>query len=335
MSSTNKTYLVTGANSGLGLDAARQLALRDDVGTVFMACRSKDKAEAAMQSLVTSSGVNADKLVFVPFDGSASKGEIEASLKSVLPAGQVLDGVVLNAGGIGHDTTGKPTGPNNVLPIVQINLAAHVHMINFLNDNGHFHTTKANKKSRVIFAGTEGSRGIDMIGMKSPVFTESTPEYFKGYMDGSAYANETYNAMDKAYPESKGIATLYMAAWAREHANVNVFTVSPGGTKGTSFASQEAMPYIMKLIFPIMMMIMTWMGKFHSVEVGAKRYVDAVTGEGPFAAGDAFAKSGAFVASTTGVTGPMADQATVFETAKQYADVAKQTAVYKAMNEFL
>ena len=51
-------------------------------------------------------------------------------------------------------------------------------------------------------------------------------------------------------------------------------------------------------------------------------------------ANDAF-RSGAFVASKTGVVGPLADQVEVFATAKQYGDWKKQDAAYKAVNEFL
>ena len=81
----------------------------------------------------------------------------------------------------------------------------------------------------------------------------------------------------------------------------------------------------MRLIFPVMMTIMTWLGKFHALELGAKRYVDAVTGEGAFK-DDTFA-SGSYVASKKGVVGPLADQTKVFDTAKQYADIKKQDAV--------
>ena len=77
-SPATKTYLITGANAGLGLDATRQLALRDDVRKVYMACRSKDKADAAIEDLVNKFHVSREKLEFVPFDGSSSKEEIEA-----------------------------------------------------------------------------------------------------------------------------------------------------------------------------------------------------------------------------------------------------------------
>ena len=166
--------------------------------------------------------------------------------------------------------------------------------------------------------------------MKSPEFVGDTPDYFKAYIDGSAYNKKKYDPM-AVYPEAKGLATLYFSAYARQHPELLVLTVSPGGTKGTAFAHQEAMNPVMTVVFPIMMKVFGALGKFHSLKVGAKRYVDAVTGEG----GYMHYRSGSFVASKKGVSGAVADQVEVFATAKQYGDVAKQNAVYEAMKEYL
>ncbi len=46
---SGKTFIVTGANTGIGFDAARVLALRG--GRVLLACRSKDKAEQALANI--------------------------------------------------------------------------------------------------------------------------------------------------------------------------------------------------------------------------------------------------------------------------------------------
>ncbi len=49
---SNKVYLVTGANAGLGLDASRQLALQKDTKKVYLACRTESKAITAIDGLV-------------------------------------------------------------------------------------------------------------------------------------------------------------------------------------------------------------------------------------------------------------------------------------------
>lgn len=72
-----KTYLVTGANQGLGLEAVRQLALLPQTKRVYMACRTESKALAAIKKLVeensSNRGIDKNKLVFVSFDASDSK----------------------------------------------------------------------------------------------------------------------------------------------------------------------------------------------------------------------------------------------------------------------
>ena len=98
MSST-KNYLVTGANSGLGLDTSRQLALLPTTKMVFLACRSETKAQKAIDDLVLYAHVPKSKIAYVHFDASASKENIERIIQE-LPTGEPIDGLILNAGGM-------------------------------------------------------------------------------------------------------------------------------------------------------------------------------------------------------------------------------------------
>jgi hypothetical protein len=45
-----RTVLITGANAGIGKEAARQLALRDDTGRIYLACRKPSPALAYGQA---------------------------------------------------------------------------------------------------------------------------------------------------------------------------------------------------------------------------------------------------------------------------------------------
>ena len=76
----SQVYLATGANSGLGLDSVRRLALLPETSKVYMGCRSEEKAKAAIDSL--KGLVDTAKLEYVHFDASQSKQEIAKILKA-------------------------------------------------------------------------------------------------------------------------------------------------------------------------------------------------------------------------------------------------------------
>ena len=76
---------------------------------------------------------------------------------------------------------------------------------------------------------------------------------------------------------------------------------------------------------PIMLPMMKAMGLFHNLDVGTKRYVDGVLGKNEMAA----FKSGTFVASKKGTSGPVMDQSKMHK-AQKYGEIEKQDAVYAA-----
>lgn len=91
-SQTGRRFLVTGSNTGLGFEAARVLAQRG--ATVILACRSKDKAEAAMSS-IRAETPKAD-LQFLALD-LADLDAVRAAASEVL-AGAPIDVLINNAG---------------------------------------------------------------------------------------------------------------------------------------------------------------------------------------------------------------------------------------------
>jgi NAD(P)-dependent dehydrogenase (short-subunit alcohol dehydrogenase family) len=315
-----KSYLVTGANSGVGLEAVRQLSLLSTTKQVYLACRSSDKALAAIHEL--SSDDMTTKLQFLHFDASASKEEILHNINSSLAhnnssSNTKFDGLVLNAGGPGEDSSGKATGPNHVLDIVQINLLGHIHLLHGLMDGGHL-----NSGCHVIYSGSESARGL--FGMPSPRFGDSV-DSFRGLLTGVSYKRFDVNML---YSNTKGMAALYMASWAQLHPEVTVWTVSPGGSRGTQISSQRAIPWIGRMLLPFIWEILSWFGMFHDIGTGARRYVDAVTGEW-----DGLFPSGTFVASARFASGPVCEQ-TALSTGVQYGDAIKQQACYKAIEAY-
>ena len=84
----SKTVLITGANKGLGLETARQLA-RDHGFTVYLACRDESRGQEAEQ-LLKSEGLDAR---FVQLDVTDA-----ASIEAAAAQLEALDVLINNAG---------------------------------------------------------------------------------------------------------------------------------------------------------------------------------------------------------------------------------------------
>jgi NAD(P)-dependent dehydrogenase (short-subunit alcohol dehydrogenase family) len=116
------TYLVTGANSGIGKAVARELAARG--GRVFLAGRSESKTRAAIKEIIDRTGNTA--LHFLPLDlGSLSS--VRACAEAFLANGEPLHALVNNAGVAGKrgvtDSGFELTfGTNYVGPFLLTNL---------------------------------------------------------------------------------------------------------------------------------------------------------------------------------------------------------------------
>ncbi|MGV3625516.1 MAG: oxidoreductase [Archangium sp.] len=88
-----RVWVVTGANSGLGLESAKALAAKG--ATVVMACRSPERAEAAALEVKRES---ADAKVELRQLDVSSLESIEAFASEVMAAHPVIDGLMNNAG---------------------------------------------------------------------------------------------------------------------------------------------------------------------------------------------------------------------------------------------
>ena len=318
----SQVYLVTGANSGLGLDTVRQLAVMSSTRKIYLACRSKTKAETAMAYLKREHSIDTTKLAYAHFDASQPQEAIVQSMKDLVQ--EPLTGLVLNAGGIGHDTSSKPTGPNHVLDVYQINLIGHVQLVEALKA----HNLLA-PGCKIVYSGSEGARGVPMMMIANPKLG-ATPQWYKQTMEGNASSKKNKKVDPMAtYAMAKGMAALYFAEWARRNPEYTVWVVSPGGTSGTEAMSAKAVPGHFKVMLPAMMPLMSAMGVMHPVHLGAQRYVNALTQK------DYGFASGTFVASKRGTTGKVADQVKVYKRAQQYADVVKQKAAFEALSSFV
>jgi NAD(P)-dependent dehydrogenase (short-subunit alcohol dehydrogenase family) len=311
----SQVYLITGANGGLGLDSVRKLAILPATKKVYLACRSEDKANAAIEQLVTTSNIDKNKLQYVHFDACDSKTDLAKITQGIdVP----LNGVILNAGGIGSDTTGKPTGVNNVLNVYQMNVIGNLQLVEILRD-----AKQLASGCRIVYSGSEGARGVPMM-MGNPDMGDTT-EWYQQHVTGQDKEPDQYDSMS-TYGEVKGVAALYWAAWARRNSEYHVLCVSPGATSGTDVMGGKAVPWHFRVMMPVMKPIMHLAGVFHSLEDGSQRYVNAVLGAEDMAQ---FA-SGTFVASRKGTTGEVCDQTTL-EAGRKYGDHKKQEAAFEAL----
>ena len=90
---TGRTFLVTGANTGIGLATARSLA--DRGARVHVACRSAEKGNAAVAGIIVATG-NQD-VSFLQLD-LADLASVRTSAQAFLAAGEPLHVLINNAG---------------------------------------------------------------------------------------------------------------------------------------------------------------------------------------------------------------------------------------------
>ena len=88
-----KTAIITGANTGIGLETAVDFAERN--GRVILACRSKERGEAAVEQVKRRSGNN--NVIFMPLD-LASLDSVRSFATNVLDREARVDILVNNAG---------------------------------------------------------------------------------------------------------------------------------------------------------------------------------------------------------------------------------------------
>ena len=234
----NKRILITGANSGLGKESARQLARRSETEKIYLACRNPEKAREAKRSLERSTGRSIFEIVIMDVS------DLDSVRSAVEELNEPIDALIMNAGGMGgKDPLGKSS--NGVSSLV------------------------------ALYAGSEGARGVEEMKMRRPQLQSSSVEEFSRVIDGSFFSEE-FEPME-AYGYVKYMAALWISSEARKHRNLRLITMSPGFTRGTA-AMDDLPPRQRFMFKYIMMPIVAPLkGMVHKLEKGAKRFVDGIT----------------------------------------------------------
>ncbi len=305
-----KTILITGANTGLGKELARQLALRGDFERIYLGCRNPEKAQRAKADLERVSGRTIFEVVLIDLADLAS---VRAAASAI---GAPLNALAMNAGGTGGPTPASLT-QDGVTEMFAQNVLGHVVLLEELLAAGLLTDV-------AVLVGSEAARGVPKLRIARPTFTDHSSEEFASVIDGSWFEGAKYDAM-LAYGQVKYLGALWMGAMARMHPELRFITMSPGNTAGTeALRDQPALVRIIgsRILLPYLAPALR-IG--HKLDVGAKRLVNAVT--------DASLQSGVFYASAAStITGPVIDQA---EIVPDFRDPEIQDRAYEAIQRFL
>ncbi len=304
----NKSYLITGANAGLGKEVARQLALIKETEKIFLGCRNRQKAEEAKKELEHSTGRTIFEIVILDVTDVNSVRDAVKNLK------QTIDALILNAGG-GGGKHPEALHQSGMTTIASLNLLGHTVLVDEL--------IKGKKlNNEVLYVSSEGARGIKGI-MKRPSFKTNSVGEFVSVLNGTFGkfgASEGYG-----YGYIKYIGALWTSANARKYPHIKFLSTSPGNTGGTE--TYNDLPLAHKLLskFLFVPIIMPLFGMIHNVEKGARRYVIALNNPN--------FKSGEFYASKDGkVIGDLVEQGSIFPDLK---NTSYQDNAYEAIHKFI
>ncbi len=305
-----KTILITGANTGLGKEMARQLALRGDFERIYLGCRNPEKAERAKDDLEKVSGRTIFEVVIIDLEDLASVRAAVAAIAAPLNA------LVMNAGGIGGPTPASLT-QDGVTELFAQNLLGHVALLENLLAAGLLTDV-------AVLAGSEGARGIPKLRIARPRFTDHSSQEFASVIDGSFFEGGKFDMM-LSYGQIKYLGALWMGAMARMHPELRFITMSPGNTAGTDVLRDQPAPVRIIASRIVLPYVLPALRIGHKLDVGAERFVKAVT--------DPSLQSGVFYASAAKtITGPVIDQA---EIVPDFRDPEIQDHAYEAIQRFV
>lgn len=269
MTHQKKTALVTGANSGLGFEAAAQLA-KAGWGEVILACRSVEKAEEARTRLVERTGEDPFSALAIDTSEVAST---RAAVDELRERGERVDFLLLNAGASKKDATF--TSQDYEITYASTLVGHHVLTMLALEHG------LLGPKARIVIAGSEGARG-NMPGMSLHDIARVAETQFEGDRVAAISAlfrlqlpeQQGFDNM-REYVTAKLIVAWWTAGLARKlPAGMTVNAVSPGANLATSFARDA--PAAMRLVMmPMMKIFGPLMGMNGPLADGAKRYLDA------------------------------------------------------------
>ena len=203
----DKVVIITGANKGIGKEAAKQIAKLG--AKVYMACRSIDSANEAREEIVIESG---NQNVFVRHLDLASVDSIINFAEQFKKEESKLDVLINNAG---LWTKTKKLTDVNVEQTFAVNVLGHQLLTQLLLDE-----LKNASPSRIINVASHYADGLDI--------------------DDINFDKRNYNET-LAYKQTKQANRMLTREWARrlENDNISVYSMTPGFIPDTELFREQ------------------------------------------------------------------------------------------------
>ncbi len=221
-----KTFIVTGANSGLGFELSRYLARQG--AKLFMFCRSPQRAEAARERIVSHMYGYADpsNVKIIQCDAGL-EASVRAAWEEFQSQNERLDGLVCNAGALLNEKQLTAEG-------IEVTFASHLLYGTYLLGSLAMQMLEATPDSRLITVSSGG------------MYRTKFPEWEVATAQVGEYSGE------KAYCYAKRGQVLLMERWTQEHPNVKCVSCHPGWTEtpGVDDAFGDKKEYLQPLRSP-------------------------------------------------------------------------------------
>mmetsp|Transcript_8776 Transcript_8776/g.9293 ORF Transcript_8776/g.9293 Transcript_8776/m.9293 type:complete len:541 (+) Transcript_8776:51-1673(+) len=218
-----KVYMVTGANGGIGYEITNYLANKK--ATVYMLCRSPERAESARNKIIESSNnTNVHVLICdcsLQRDVRRAWNEFQEHQISIGNTSPQLHGLVCNAGALLNEKTLTDEG-------VEVTFAAHLLFGTYLLVSLAIPTLDSTPDSRVVVVSSGG-----MYNTKFPQWAIATAQ--SGNYDGQF-----------AYAYAKRGQVLLCEEWTKKYPTLKFVSCHPGwaDTEGVTSAYGENKKYL-------------------------------------------------------------------------------------------
>ena len=204
----DKTVIITGANKGIGKEAAKQIAKLG--AKVYMACRSIDSANQAREEIVNETK---NQNVFVRQLDLASVDSIINFSEQFKKEELKLDVLINNAGVMSQS---KNITDNGVEMTFAINVLGHHLLTRLLVD-----LLKNSSPSRIINVSSDYAGGLDLNDIN--------------------FDKRTYD-ITAAYKQSKQANRMLTRVWAKHliERNIFVYSMTPGWVPNTGLFREQS-----------------------------------------------------------------------------------------------